>query len=263
MSSETISYPHLEREQQIIDHHLLPKIITEFVGTFFLVFSIAICQSPYIALGVGFSLIATLFMGGHLSGAHYNPCVSVAVWLRQLMTPKELLIYIVTQLIAGIIAGATAYGIQGTHAAMKPGPTYSDGSAFAVELIWTFLLISTALNVATTKSQEDNSYFGLAVAAVIVGGIICVGDVSGACFNPAIGTGLAITDGAVGGDSLQYLWIYWIAPMCGSVLAALVFRVMNAREFKTPLVIGTKQTSSSANKPLLRSSSINDGSEDV
>jgi len=260
MSSETISYPHLEREQQPIDDSLLPKIATEFIGTFFLVFSIGMCQGETAPLGVGFTLIALIFMGGHISGAHYNPCVSLAVYLRQGSKIKDLLIFSVVQILSALAAAGMVNAITGTHPAMRPGPTYHDGNAFAVEVLWTFILISVGLNVATTKSQEDNSYFGLAIGAVIVGGIIAVGPISGACFNPALGTGLAIVDSANGGDGLDYLWLYWIGPIVGTLLASIAFRITNAREFNVSLI----STSSSDNlKPLLHAASLNDGTSNV
>jgi aquaporin Z len=224
----------MEREHQHHSDLIIPKLIIEFVGTFFLAFSIAMTNGDggFQPLAVGFTLLAVIFMGGHISGAHYNPAVSLAVFIRQICPLKELLSFVPTQILATLAASAIVNGVTGQTVGPSPGKGYSTGDAFLMEFLWTFILITTVLNVATTKAQEDNSYFGLAVAGIIIGGAFCSGAVSGAMFNPALGTGFAIVDQLAGGDSLQYLWIYWIAPLLGSLVASLTFRVTNVREYK-------------------------------
>jgi len=260
MSSETISYPHLEREQQQADAHLLPKLATEFIGVFFLVFTIGISKAVLAPLAIGFILMCLIFMGGHISGAHYNPAVSVGVFLRKNLKFKELIYYCSAQVIGGIIGAAVAYGVTDTHDSPAPAAGYTIGHAFTVEMLWTFILVSVVLNVATTKAQEDNSFFGLAIGGVVLAGAIAVGPISGACFNPAVATGLSIIDGANGGNGLEYLWIYWIAPLVGSIGAAVAFRFMNAREFRQQYRPLPTMTSSSENfVPLIKPSASTSG----
>jgi len=238
MSSDFVSYPHTETEQQIHDSHLIPKLCAEFIGTFFLVFSVATCEGILAPLAIGFTLMAMVFLGGHVSGGHYNPAVTLGVWLRKKITLGECLYYILIQFIASLVSAGIAFGVTGNHGGPQPGDGYTSGHAFIVEVIWTFALVSVVLNVATTKSQEDNSFFGLAIGSVIFIGGVAVGAISGGCFNPAVFFGLSVVDNANGGDSLKYIWIYWVAPPLGSIIAVLTFRVMNGREFKSP--IGTR-----------------------
>jgi len=235
MSSDYVSYAHQPIEQQLHDSHIIPKLCTEFIGTFFLVFSAATCSGPLAPLGIGFTLMVMIFMGGHVSGGHYNPAVSLAVFIRKKITKGELIYYVLVQFIASLISAGIAFGVTNIHGAPQPGPGYTEGHAFAVEFLWTFALVSVVLNVATTKAQEDNSFFGLAIGSTVFVGAMSVGAMSGGCFNPAVFFGLAVVDNANGGDSLKYIWIYWCAEPLGSVAACLVFRVMNAREYKGPL----------------------------
>jgi len=259
MSSETISYPHLEREQQLVDHHLFPKLATEFIGSFFLVFTISTSNGILAPLAIGFILMCLIFMGGHISGAHYNPAVSLGVFLRKNLEVKEILFYVMAQLLGGTIGAAIAYGVTSKSPAPAPGSAYSEGHAFVVEMLWTFILVSVVLNVATTKAQEDNSFFGLAIGGVVLSGAIAVGPISGACFNPAVATGLAIINGANGGKNSQYLWIYWIAPLLGALGAAFAFRFVNAREFRNQQPLSSMTSSSENFVPLIKPSGSNSG----
>jgi len=241
MASEAVSYPHTAMEDQPKMEQWYPPLIIEFIGTFMLVFTVSLnvafdIQSSrtdtWDALAIGAVLMVMIFMGGHISGAHYNPAVSLAVFLRGKLTLKKMLEYWVVQVLGALFAAMIAWGVSGQHPA--PGPNrslgYGHGAVFVVEFIYTFALASVVLNVATTKSQEDNSFFGLAIGFTVTSGAFSCGPISGAVFNPAVGTGLLVVHGFAGAN-MSDLWIYWLAPLLGGALAALIFRITNIREF--------------------------------
>jgi len=172
-----------------------------------------------------------VFMGGHVSGAHYNPAVTLGVFLRGKIPLKKALFYVFTQVLAAITASACGYWLTGVHPAPGPAPSFTSGHAFVVEVLYTLILVLVVLNVATTESQEDNSFFGLAIGFIVCVGAFSVGGISGAVFNPAVGTGLLLVHAFAGG-SFQDIWIFWLAPLLGAVGAALVFRITNPREFR-------------------------------
>jgi aquaporin Z len=182
-------------------------------------------------LAIGFILMVMIYMGGHISGAHYNPAVTFGVVLRGHMEITKALLYWVAQLCGGISAALMAWAVTDADVDLAPGTNYHTGSAFLVEVAYTFALVSVVLNVATTKAQHNNMFFGIAIGFTVSSGAYSVGGVSGACFNPAVGTGVLIAHTAAGG-SPTYLWLYWIAPLLGAALAALVFRITNLKEFE-------------------------------
>lgn len=107
------------------------------------------------------------------------------------------------------------------------------GQAFFAEAIYTFLLVHVVLNTATTKSNANNSFYGLAIGFTVTAGAVAVGDVSGGVFNPAVGFGPIVVDSWNGGaENFQHIWIYFLAPWLGAIAAAMVFRITNnSKEF--------------------------------
>jgi aquaporin Z len=207
------------------------KWLTEFIGTFFLILSICLSvltDAPLAALSIGATLMVMVYMGGHVSGAHYNPAVSLAVLLRGKLTIPDFILYIVSQVLGALAAALMAHVILGHTAkstfAVAPGPGASTASALLVEILYTFALALVVLNVATSKRTEGNSYYGLAIGFTVTAGAIAAGGISGGAFNPAVGTGPTVIHAMVHGGSLANLWIYWVGPLLGGVLAAGVFR---------------------------------------
>jgi len=139
--------------------------------------------------------------------------------------------YWIVQVIGGLCGAMTAYGLSGQAGSPSP-PPYTPGQAFGAEILFTFALCSVVLNVATTKSQEGNSFFGLAIGFTLLCGAGSVGYISGAVFNPAVGTGLTLTRAMFKHGSAQYLWIYWVAPLSGALVAAFFFRFVNRKEYE-------------------------------
>ena len=162
-----------------------------------------------------------VYAGGHVSGAHYNPAVTIAVWLRGRCPTGDVAPYIVSQVL-GAAAAAFAAGILRSGAvitAMAP----LGRKAMAAELLFTFALAYVVLNVATSKRTQGNSYYGLAIGFTVLTGAFAVGDISGGVFNPAVAVGISI----MGLSPWANLWIYLTACFAGAIAAALVFRVLN------------------------------------
>jgi len=236
-----------------------PPLIVEFIGTFMLVFTVSLNVAFDIAhpnvstwdpLAIGAILMVMIFMGGHISGAHYNPAVSLAVYLRGKIPLGKMLWYWLCQVLGGLTAALIGWAVTAQHPAPGPGATYGSGAAFVVELVYTAALALVVLNVATTKSQEDNSFFGLAIGFTVTAGAYSVGPISSAVFNPAVGTGLLLVHGFAGG-SMSNIWIYWLAPLLGGALAALIFRITNVREFQPGKGLGAPHGGSSDMAPLV------------
>lgn len=203
------------------------KYLTEFIGTFFLVFTVCATVLGKVAiapLAIGAVLMVMVFAGGHVSGAHYNPAVTLGVFLRGKLPAAEVVPYWVAQLVAAAIAAPLAsYVINpGTH------PTLSVSGrgiveALLAELIFTFGLVYVVLNVATSRDHPDNSFYGLAIGFTVLAGAFAVGGVSGGAFNPAVAFGISIA----GLASWGMIWIYLVAETVGAAAAAFVFRYIN------------------------------------
>lgn len=203
------------------------KYITEFIGTFFLVFAIGMASlsgSPLTPVAIGSMLMVMVYMGGHISGAHYNPSVTLAVLIRGKADAKDVIPYIIAQIAGALAASAIVYWLLGETFGPAPGEGVGMWQALGAEMLLTFALVIVILNVATTKKTEGNSYYGLAIGFTVMAGAATVGGISGGAFNPAVGTGPLLMKMIVGGGSLEHLWIYWVGPITGALAAALVFK---------------------------------------
>jgi len=219
-------------------HYTGPKIasfIVEFFGTFFLVLTIGLnLDNPLAPLAIGAVLMVMIFMGGHISGAHYNPAVTFGVRLtgRNHIGTSKALVYLLMQLGGGLVAAAVAYGLCGKTFAPNVGPNSHVSQAFFAELLYTFALVSVMLNTATTKSQSSNSFFGLAIGFTVLAGAYSVGNISGGAFNPAVATGPTIIHAIVSKGEWKNLWLYWVADLLGAFFASIVFRLTNSTEYR-------------------------------
>jgi aquaporin Z len=205
------------------------RYLTEFIGTFFLVFTIGLtvtAGSPMAPLAIGSSLMIMVYMGGHVSGGHYNPAVSLALLLRGKMASiGEFVGYVVSQVAGAIVAALTTYVIVGQTLKVAPAASASTLGALLVEILFTFALALVVLNVAASAKTQGNSFYGLAIGFAIVVGAFAGGPISGGAFNPAVGTGPILVDAMVGGGSLSHLWLYLVGPFLGGALAAGVFGI--------------------------------------
>ena len=201
------------------------KYVTEFIGTFFLVLTIGLTVlngTEFAPLAIGASLMIMVYMGGHVSGGHYNPAVSLAVLLRgKMASVGEFAMYVVSQCLGAIAAALTVYVILGRTFAPAPAATVT--GAVAVELLYTFALALVVLNSAVAVKTLGNSFYGLAIGFTIVVAAFAGGPISGGAFNPAVGFGPIVVDALISGGSLANLWIYLVAPLIGGALAAAAF----------------------------------------
>lgn len=201
--------------------------VVEFIGTFFLVLGAAM----YGAIGATLCLMVMIYAGGHISGAHFNPAVTLAVMMRGKSTLKNAVAYWIVQFAGAILAAIVAwclFGKEGTgDCAFADGGTVK---ALAAEIIGTFALAYVILNVATTKGTAGNSFYGIAIAGTVLAMASTIGSYSGGAFNPAVGVGLSIQKTFC----WQQIWLYFVGPLAGGALAAIVFNYINEDDKPTP-----------------------------
>jgi len=202
------------------------KYLTELIGTFFLVLTIGCTvigggTGVIPPLAIGAVLMVMVFAGGHISGAHYNPAVTLAVWMRGRCDAKDVLPYVASQAVGAVLAAA---GVSFLRAGMEVVPMRVDvGRAFVAEVLFTFALAYVVLNVATAKGTAGNSFYGLAIGMTVMSGAFAVGHISGGVFNPAVALGITL----MGLSGLGSIWIYLAANFLGGAAAALAFKLVN------------------------------------
>src|SRR6202008_4418249 len=171
-----------------MDGLLTRKCIVEFVGTFFLVFVIGCVSSqPHVLLGplaIGAALMVMIFAGGHISGGHYNPAVTLGVWMRGKCDTKDVVPYMAAQIIGAAIAAAVVKFLKAGAVVLPGNPQVLP--ALLAEFLFTFALVYVVLNVATAKGTSGNSFYGLAIGMTVMVGAVSVGNISGGAFNPAV-----------------------------------------------------------------------------
>jgi len=198
----------------------MKKVITEFIGTFFLVMGAILGGG----LGAALALMVMIYAGGHISGAHYNPAVSLAVWIRGKMSIGEMLGYWMSQLSGAILAAlvvANVFNTEGTAVCIIPGDGIIKG--LIAEIVGTFALAYVVLNVATAKGTAGNSFYGIAIGGTVLAMATVIGKFSGGAYNPAVAVGLLIQKTFCASQ----IWIYVVGCFGGAALAAFVFRMNN------------------------------------
>jgi aquaporin Z len=212
------------------------KLLTEFVGTFLFLTVVALSgqAGPLAPLAVGMGLMAMVYMGGHVSGAHYNPAVTLALFLRRVIPAATMVQYWITQLMAGLLAFGFAFVVSGHHAGIHPGAGVSTFAALAAEAVFTTALVLVVLNVAATKETAGNSYYGIAIGFTVGAGAFTVGPISGAAFNPAVGLAASLSGALFGHETLADAWIYLVGPFAGAAIGALI-HYLQARPGPVPV----------------------------
>lgn len=204
----------------------MQKYLVEFIGTFFLVLTIGMTvidpggAGAMAPLAIASVLMVMVYAGGHISGAHYNPAVTIAVFIRGKCSAKDIAPYIVAQC-------AAAAAAAGLILYFKSGATIVPVALDVVpvmvaEFVFTFALAYVVLNVATAKANAGNSFYGLAIGFVVLAGAYAVGPISGAMFNPAVAIGACV----VGLREWTDLWMYLVADIAGGVAAAVAFKAL-------------------------------------
>jgi aquaporin Z len=202
------------------------KYLVEFIGMFLFVLTVGmVVIDPGIGglapLAIGSVLMILVYAGGHVSGGHYNPAVTLAVWLRGRCPTADVPGYLVSQILGAIVASYVVLYLKG-NPVVTPADIQTVPSLLA-EFIGTFALCYVVLNVATAKATSGNSYFGLAIGFTVVTMAFALGGISGGAFNPAIATGITVMHI----EKIANLWVYLVADFAGGALAAVAFRFIN------------------------------------
>lgn len=202
------------------------KYLVEFIGTFFLVLTIGCTVIDGGAgvippLAIGSALMVMVYAGGHVSGAHYNPAVTLAVFLRGKCPAKDVGPYMIAQVAAAAVAAGVVLFLKGNPTVSASSPDVV--KALLAELLFTFALATVVLNVATSKNTAGNSNYGLAIGFTVLAGAFAVGPISGGVFNPAVAVGITV----MGLSAPANIWIYLVANFAGGAAAAAVFKAIN------------------------------------
>lgn len=208
---------------------MLPKkLVCEAIGTFFLVLTIGCTvlgdgKGVIPPLAIGSALMVMVYAGGHLSGGHYNPAVTLALTVRGRHPKAEVVPYWVAQVIGAVAAAAIAVFLRKQGAAEPPADV---AKAALAEFLFTFALAYVVLNAATAKGTAGNSFYGLAIGFTVLTGAFAVGDISGGAFNPAV----AIGAGVMGAINLGSIYIHIVADLLGGLAAGTVFKFLNPED---------------------------------
>jgi aquaporin Z len=200
----------------------------ELIGTFFLVLTIGctgIAAGPGVIapLAIGSILMVMIYAGGHISGAHYNPAVTLGVYMRGRSSLADVVPYMAAQVFGAVIAASVVMFAKRGQTLPAAFVAQRMPAALAAEFFFTFALVYVVLNVATAKATLGNSYFGLAIGFTVMCGAFAVGDISGGAFNPAVAVGGIL----MGLMSPSMLWVYLVADLLGGAAAALMFKGLN------------------------------------
>jgi aquaporin Z len=202
------------------------KYVVELIGAFFLVFTVGTASylgAPLAPLAIGAALMVMIYAGGHISGGHFNPAVTIAALVRGRIGAVDAVGYWIAQLIGGVLAALVVRGLLANVVVTTNTLAGNAGAAFVAELLFTFALCYVVLNVATSRDHPVNSFYGLAIGFTVVAGAIAVGGISGAAFNPAVTLGADV----MGLFAWSTLWIYLVAQVIAGIVAGLVFRALN------------------------------------
>lgn len=210
--------------QAMSEHSLQNKLIAEFIGTFFL--ALTVCTAAvhgsageYAPFAIAATLMVMIYGLGHVSGAHFNPAVTVGIWLRGACEKDEVAPYIAAQVIAGAAAALASANLliaNPSVTALELDMTQTIGAEF----LYTFALVFVILNVATSEATTGNGYYGAAIAFVVLAGALTVGGISGGSFNPAV-TGALFISGAI---ETADLWMHLVPQFVAGVVAVQAFK---------------------------------------
>ena len=201
------------------------KYVVEFIGTFFLVLVIGLTvlgggAGAVAPVAIGSVLTVMVYAGGGISGAHYNPAVTLAVWMRGKCATKDVAPYMTAQIVAAIVAGLTATYLKNNPFVTAPTPDIP--RALLNEFLFTFALATVVLHTTTAKRSAGNNYYGLAIGFTVLAGAYAGGAISGGAYNPAVAVGISV----MGLSAWSSIWIFPVANFAGGAAAALVFKLV-------------------------------------
>lgn len=217
-------------------HTTFCKVLAEFVGTYYLVFVVGcnvLTNSIGAALSIGTMLMVMIYALGSVSGAHFNPAVTIAIWgsQRGLLPLVDACLYVLGQLGGGFAAALTYFWLFGHAFSIGPVGQHGLVSAMIVECLYTMALCYVVLNVTTTRKQDGSNYFGLAIGFTIVSAALTIGGISGCVLNPAVALGCStVAAFHEGGVAFTYTPLYFFVPFLGALLADGAFYVVQKRD---------------------------------
>lgn len=211
----------------------MARYLTEFVGTFFLVLTVGLVVAsgtPSGPLAIGSALMVMVYMGGHISGGHFNPAVTTALAVRGDLPRSDVAGYLIAQMLAGGAAAFAAAHATGATFAPAPATGAGVGATLLVEILFTFALVLVIFNVAVSAKTKGNSFYGLAIGFTVTVGAFAGGPISGGAFNPAVGVMPGLVQLMVDGQTASPIWMYIVGPLVGGLLAVPVFSLQEAQE---------------------------------
>ena len=203
----------------------LKRCLVEFVGTFFLILTVGCTvfsngNGVIPAVAIGFILMVMVYAGGHISGGHYNPAVSLSAAMRGALCWKSLIPYWISQLLGGALAALlVSYLVVVTPADSQV--QFNLPALIICEVLFTFALCYVVLHTATSKDTQGNSYYGLAIGGTVVAGAFATAGICFGAFNPAVAIGLL----TMGTATMQVACVTVLSNLVGGVLAALVYKM--------------------------------------
>jgi len=204
------------------------KYLMELLGTFFLTLTVCLSGHP---LAIGIMLMALVYIGGHISGGHYNPAVTLSVWLRGKLSFTDVPFYIVSQTLGAFAAAGLFFVLAGKTFYPAPSPDVTLLQAVLLEALFTFVFCLVILTVATARKFATTDIYGIAIGLTLFTAILTVGPTTGGAFNPAVGVGTILCDLVSGsGAGLKYLVLYIVGPSLGGIGAAYAFKFLNPGE---------------------------------
>jgi aquaporin Z len=226
--NEMVTHHALHPPKIVAAEEVARKYVVELIGTFFLVFTVGAVLysgSPFGPLAIGSALMIMVYAGGHISGGHFNPAVTIAALVRGRIVIGNAIGYWIAQIVGALIAAAIVRGVITPAApvqALNPSGK-ALGAAVVGELLFTFALAYVVLNVATSKDHPTNSFYGLAIGFTVVVGAFAVGKISGGAFNPAVAIGAA----TMGLLAWPMIWLYLLVELVAGAIAGVAFRALN------------------------------------
>lgn len=214
---------------------MIKKLAVELIGTYFFVLTIGQVvvgsapdsfASALAPLAIGSALMVMVYAGGHISGGHYNPAVTLSVFIRGKCPAVDVVPYWVVQIVGAALAAVTVAFLKGNPVVKASSPDVA--AALLAEFLFTLALCYVVLNTATAKGTEGNSHYGLAIGFTVMIGAFAVGGISGGAFNPAVAVGITM----LGLSSWANLWIFLVANLVGGLAAGLLFRALNLGDDK-------------------------------
>lgn len=219
----------------------MKKYVMELIGTFFLVFTIGMSvlaggNGVIPPLAIGSILMVMIYAGGHISGGHFNPAVTLGVWIRGELEGKDVLPYMLYQTAGAVIAAVV---VRYLMPVAQPQPrNLALGPEMIAEFLFTFALVFVVLNSATSKDNSGNSFYGLAIGFTVLAGAFAVGAVASAAFNPAVAVGISM----MGMSAWSKIWVYLLANLLGGATAGWAFKGLAPEAEVHPPISATPRT---------------------